>query len=96
MTSRRAQEAYEEFHWGNEPDEILEVASERFAGEELVQLGALRAVIYTTQKGDEPPTDYIHDFELEGDETPRLCVDEDGELAIIGGGYDVTPRGIER
>jgi hypothetical protein len=91
----RAIDAFRDFHWGEEPDELVEVEDERYEGETLVELGRLRAVTYTTNKGGEGLIDYVHDFETEGDDPPRLCVDDDGNLAIVGGSYEVTPRGIE-
>ena len=91
----RAIDAFRDFHWGEEANDLVEVDDPRYAGETLVELGTLRAVTYTTRKGGEQLIDYVHDFEEEGDDPPRLCVDGNGNLAIIGGGYVVTPRGIE-
>ncbi|MCH9730792.1 MAG: hypothetical protein K0U84_14145 [Actinomycetia bacterium] len=90
--SDAATEAYVALHWGNEVDEVVEVQEARYAGETVVELGKLTSVTYTTAKGTREQIDFIHDFE---DPTPRLCVDEDNRLCILGGGYIVTEAGIE-
>jgi len=92
----RALEAYELFHWGNQPDELLEVDEEHSAGETLVALGELTSVVYTTPKGSQELVEWEHEFNEEGaGQAPLLCVDEDNRLRIIGGDYIVTNRGIE-
>jgi hypothetical protein len=57
----------------------------------LVDLGALRAVIYTKDGGGNRRT-YIHFMA----EPPRLMCSADGrQLYVRGGSYRVTRRGIE-
>ena len=57
----------------------------------LVDLGALRGVIYTRDHGGIKRT-YIHFM----DDPPRLACDPDGrQLYVLGGSYRITRRGIE-
>ena len=85
-------EAFEELHWGEEPDQDLQVDDERFDGEVLTLLGELTELTYTTTKGGEPLTDFVHEF---AEPFPLLCIDHRGKLAIVGGGYVVGSLGIE-
>ena len=59
----------------------------------LVQLGYLRGLIYSSDKGGHGRLKtYIHFMET----PPRLVCDPQGtQLYIVGGRYRVTPRGIE-
>jgi hypothetical protein len=57
----------------------------------LVDLGALRAVIYTRDRCARRST-YIHFMAA----PPRLVCDSNGrQLYILGGNYRITRRGIE-
>lgn len=59
--------------------------------EALVDLGALRGVIYTRDHGG-GRRNYIHFM----DDPPRLMCDPDGrQLYVRGGSYCITHRGIE-
>ena len=82
-------ETYEDMHWGERPDAIIEVDDDRFSGETLVSLGELAYVGYRTRKGGEDAI-YHHDFE----DPPLLAVDRDRKLTVIGGTYNVNRRGI--
>ena len=93
MSKLDATGAYRVLHWGEDPDEELEVDDARYAGETLVALGTLTTASYTTTKGHGPVTEYVHDFEPP---YPLLCIDQHGRLCIVGGGYVVTEHGIER
>lgn len=55
------------------------------------ELGALYAVEYITDKGDDGESIYRHEM---GDPLPILAVDRAGLLLIAGGGYTVETRGI--
>jgi len=59
----------------------------------LVHLGALRGVIYSSDRGDPGGVrTYIHFME----QAPLLACDSAGtQLYILGGRYRVTRRGIE-
>ena len=58
----------------------------------LVHLGALRGVVYSTDRGDGGVRTYIHFME----HPPVLACDSAGtQLYILGGRYRVTRRGIE-
>ena len=58
----------------------------------LVQLGTLRGLIYSADRGDGGVRTYIHFMEQE----PLLACDARGtQLYIVGGRYRVTRRGIE-
>ena len=57
----------------------------------LVDLAALRGVVYTKDHGGTRRT-YIHFM----DDPPRLLCDADGrQLYVLGGSYRITRRGIE-
>jgi len=57
----------------------------------LVDLGALRGVIYTRDQDGTQRT-YIHFM----DDPPRLACDARGrQLYVLGGSYRITRRGIE-
>jgi hypothetical protein len=57
----------------------------------LVDLGALRGIIYSRDHGGATRT-YIHFM----DDPPRLTCDAQGRtLYVVGGSYRVTRRGIE-
>jgi hypothetical protein len=57
----------------------------------LVDMGALRGVVYTKDLGDAKRT-YIHFM----DDAPRLMCDPEGrQLYVLGGSYRITRRGIE-
>jgi hypothetical protein len=57
----------------------------------LIDLGALRGVIYTRDRSPARRT-YIHFME----DPPRLLCDAQGrQLYVRGGRYRITPRGIE-
>jgi hypothetical protein len=57
----------------------------------LVDMGALRGVVYTKDHCGTRRT-YIHFM----DDPPRLMCDADGrQLYVLGGSYRVTRRGIE-
>jgi hypothetical protein len=65
---------------------------ERTLPEVLVDLGALRGVVYTKDHGGGTKRTYIHFM----DDPPRLLCDEGGrQLYVLGGNYRVTRRGIE-
>jgi hypothetical protein len=61
--------------------------------EELVQVGQLRALIYSSDKGRQGRNrTFIHFMET----PPLLACDPQGrQLYIVGGRYRVTRRGIE-
>jgi hypothetical protein len=64
---------------------------ERTVPEVLVDLGALRGVVYTKDHR-EPRRTYIHFME----DPPRLLCDARGrQLYVLGGTYRVTRRGLE-
>jgi len=86
-----ARRRFHEFHRGR-PALVIRVACRRTIPDVLVQLGTLRAVVYTADRGDGGDRQYIHFMENE----PLLTCDPDGkQLYIVGGRYRVTRRGIE-
>jgi hypothetical protein len=91
MSRRRAADDWREFHWGDEPTEIISanlyVPS---AGETLVVLGKLRRVDYETTKAGELAV-FWHEFSRP---TPYLCAGPRGSLHVVGGRYRIEPRGI--
>lgn len=59
----------------------------------LVSLGDLVEITYKSNKFDKRSRLYVHKF---GADKPVLAASKDGKLFIIGGGYRITSRGIER
>lgn len=64
---------------------------DRLIPDVLVDLGALRGLIYSRDHGG-PGRTYIHFM----DDPPRLTCDAQGRrLFVVGGSYRITQRGIE-
>lgn len=91
---RKARARYEGFHWGRKARRQLKVhLSPR--PRQLVELGKLEAVTYSTKKGREGLQHWEHAFGEEGGTKPRLAMDPDTDrLHIVGGGYRVEDKGI--
>lgn len=86
-----AERAYSNFHWGAEPDEVIEAEGPTLSrNETLWSLGELVELTYRTSKGD-GLADYRHKFRPE---RPLLTCKQNGCLIVIGGGYSITARGI--
>lgn len=86
-----AEKAYSNFHWGAEPDEVIEAEGPTLSrNETLCGLGELVELTYRTSKGD-GLADYRHKFRPE---RPLLTYKQNGCLIVIGGGYSITARGI--
>jgi hypothetical protein len=87
-----AQTLFRRFHRFSAP-RVERVACGRTIPRVLVHLGYLKAVIYSSDRGDPGrPKTYIHFMET----PPRLTCDPDGrQLYVVGGRYRVTRRGIE-
>lgn len=86
---------YTEFHWGNEPDQLLTVELDD-PPRALVAIGKLVGVIYETAKGKRQTDQWIHHHDPK--DQPILCYDPKSprqQLYIVGGKYRVTKRGIE-
>ncbi len=82
---------FRDFH-SQEPSRIVRAACRRTMPRVLVQLGRLRALVYTADRGDGGQRSYIHFMERE----PLLTCDPKGtQLYIVGGRYRITRRGIE-
>lgn len=83
----------EDFHWGIKSRSI----SRRRVSPEprtLVKLGNLESLTYSTAKGGDGFSNYVHRFSKP---RPLLAMDFDNRrLHVVGGGYTVTDRGIER
>lgn len=84
---------YQDFHWGREAQFVRSArlyVPQR--GEQLVQLGTLEEVAYSTTKGREKAI-WCHPFEPS---RPVLAYSVIGKtLVIVGGSYRVTANGIE-
>lgn len=85
----RAQEGYEDFHWGEraEHTEILQVPA---VDPIMYELGPLVEVVYEASKGG----DLYHWHHAFDGELPVLAYGDSGTLWVLGGDYQVTPRGI--
>lgn len=82
-----------EFH-GFDPSDVLTVSVKSLSMPGvLMQLGTLQEVVYKSDKFDGRKRLYVHKF---GKDKPVLAAGGDGRLYIIGGGYKITERGIER
>jgi hypothetical protein len=93
---RKAADFYRSFQWGREPKKISRVAIPP-RPRELVKLGVLEAITYSTKKGGEKLADYIHHFGEEGHRKPTLTADpRTKKLHIIGGDYGIESAGIVR
>jgi len=75
------------------PLEVVRKPCRRVIPEVLVGLGRLKAVIYSSDRGQSGrPRTYVHFMEA----PPMLASDRTGrQLYIVGGNYQVTKRGIE-
>lgn len=78
---------------GFEPSRVLKVQHPRVIPPLVVELGALVGLIYRSDKSQRGQArTYIHRME----NPPRLVSNIEGtQLYIVGGSYQVTPRGIE-
>jgi hypothetical protein len=91
----KASQFSEDFHWGIPAKKVArrKVSPPPKVG---VKLGELVAVTYRTRKRGESATDFYHEFGKPG-KKPQLVMDARSKrLHIVGGGYTVTSRGIER
>jgi len=90
----RAKDFREDFHWGIRAKGLKKTNVSRVP-RALVKLGKLEAVTYSTNKKGDGFSHYEHDFGPT--KKPTLAMDIDNKrLHIVGGGYTVTDRGIER
>jgi hypothetical protein len=90
-TLAHARARFGAFH-GCAPSALVTARCVRTIPKLLVQLGSLRGLIYSADRGDGGARTYIHFMENE----PLLACDAQGtQLYIIGGRYRVTRRGIE-
>lgn len=78
---------------GFEPAHAVKVHHPRVIPPVVVELGELVGLIYRSDKRQPgQPQTYIHRME----NPPRLVSNIEGtQLYIVGGSYQVTPRGIE-
>lgn len=88
---RQGMELYQAFN-GFEPSLVVKVQYPRVIPPMVVELGELVGLIYRSDKGQlGQPQTYIHRME----DPPRLVSNIEGtQLYIVGGSYQVTPRGI--
>ena len=79
--------------YGFGPSRVRIVGRSRSIPHIVVELGELVGVMYRSDKGRPGhPRTYIHRME----DPPRLVSNIEGtQLYIVGGSYQVTPRGIE-
>jgi hypothetical protein len=88
-----AEEAYRDFHWGDDPDATIEAEIPRIRpGDVLPVLGELVRLDYQTRKCGELAT-WWHPFQSPRPLLASTC-DADPRLVIVGGGYRIEPRGI--
>lgn len=75
------------------PDQVEHIPQDRLIPPVVVELGQLAGLIYRSDKWQKGcPRTYIHFME----NPPRLVSNVEGtQLYIVGGNYQVTPRGIE-
>lgn len=89
---RQGMELYRAFN-GFGSSRVMKVHHPRIIPSVVVELGELVGLIYRSDKGlPGHPQTYIHRME----DPPRLVSNIEGtQLYIVGGSYQVTPRGIE-
>jgi hypothetical protein len=75
------------------PSRVMTIDHFRVIPPVVVELGELVGLMYRSDKGQPgQPRTYIHRME----DPPRLVSNIEGtQLYIVGGSYQVTPRGIE-
>lgn len=89
--ARAAQDAYTDFHWGDDPESVRTVKLPSY-DRGVYELGELRAVEYETHK-DGQRARWVHDFKRP---YPKITATPSGKLGpIVGGRAFVTDRGIE-
>ncbi len=87
---------FKRLHWGHEGkgQSSSHMAPDPTKGP-IVELGELTVVEYRTKKGrDRAQVDYVHKMGGVGSARPMLCMNGEGKLLIVGGGYRVETRGI--
>lgn len=82
-----------EFHDFEPTSAIVRKVDSLVIPDVLVRLGDLVEVTYRSNKFDKRSRLYIHKF---GRDKPILAASGDGKLFIVGGGFKITERGIER
>jgi hypothetical protein len=91
--AQHAAEEFTDFHWGDEPDAVLEAELPRIdPGDSLSVLGELVRVDYATHKGGEAAT-WWHAFKRRRPLLASTCTDRP-RLVIVAGDYTIEPRGI--
>ena len=96
--SERAEEEYARSHWGaSGGGRLVEGAEVRGPFTASERMGLSTSVTYTTKKGEDPElTDYEHAWgegSLGRFVPPTVCQSH-GRVALVGGTYRVTDRGI--
>ena len=78
---------------GFAPAQVVKIHHRRVIPPVVVELGELVGLMYRSDKGQPgQPQTYIHRME----DPPRLVSNIEGtQLYIVGGSYQITPRGIE-
>lgn len=91
-TVRNGAELFEMFH-RFKPSKLVRRGCHRMIPNVLVEVGRLKAVIYSSDRGQRGvPRTYIHFMRM----PPTLACDVAGkQLYIIGGRYRIGRRGIE-
>ena len=86
-------DAYGRTHGRREPHEAMQAEFPRRWGT-MVNVGRLHAVTYYTDKREDGPANYRHEFAQHAG--PTVMVTASGrQLVLTGGNYTVTPHGIE-
>ena len=89
---RNACDTFEQFHCFV-PQRIDRLPYQRVIPKVLVHLGELRGLIYRSDRGQRGrPRTFVHFMESP---TSLACDPRGRQLYIVGGNYQVTPRGIE-
>lgn len=83
--------SYKAHHWGLVGEKRAKALRVADVSKPCTDMGELFAVEYLTEKGDDGPSLYRHEFESR---LPILAFDSAGLLLIAGGSYTVEERGI--
>lgn len=88
---RAGARSYKRHHWGKQGKRAARELRCADVSGPVTEMGALFAVEYITDKGDDGESIYRHELESP---LPVLAFDRSGLLLIAGGGYSVEERGI--
>jgi hypothetical protein len=88
---RAAARSYKKHHWGLQHRKAARYLRCADPTGPVTEMGELFAIEYLSEKGDDGPSHYRHEFDSA---LPVLCFDKAGLLLIAGGDYRTEERGV--